>query len=374
MLSLSVGHSDISLITVTIQISICMVTMHSLSIDLSLGAQTSYAELLDIARSVEATRFGTLRGSFHRRKIKGKTYLYFNFRDIDGGGRSVYVGPESARVQRLVDEFEQGAVVRQRLTALSQRAQACIALGCDSIPTKHFRAVQKLAGRGLFRAGGVLVGTQAFVMMGNMLGLRWEGRGKAMDLGFTHAEPSISIALPADFEVSHCDAITSLEAGLLPIRELSDLASKKSIDLGMPELRIQLIAPVVDHSGELQTRSLGIDQELPMFTELLLDDAVQGVAFAKPGACLVNLPDPARLAVHNLLVYGEMSIRGQTMAIKHLLQSAALIEWHIDQQRITHLRDVWRNAVSRGTSWRESGKNGRRALSDMHPLLARAFE
>lgn len=111
-----------------------------------------------------------------------------------------------------------------------------------------------------------------------------------------------------------------------------------------------------------------------MFTELLLEDAVQGVAFAKPGACLVNLPDPARLAVHNLLVSGEMSIRGQTKAIKHMLQSAALIEWHIDQQRVTHLRDVWRNALARGTSWRESAKHGRHALLDTHPLLAQAFE
>lgn len=154
--------------------------MRSFATDLSLGAQTSYAELLDMARSVEGTRFGTLRGSFHRRQIKGKTYLYFNFRDIDGSGRSVYVGPESARAQRLIDEFGQDGVRQQSRTALSQRAQACIALGCDSMPTKHFRAVQKLAGWGFFRQGGVLVGTQAFVMVGNMLGLRWNGGGKAI--------------------------------------------------------------------------------------------------------------------------------------------------------------------------------------------------
>jgi len=327
-----------------------------------------------MARSVEGTRFGTLRGSFHRRQIKGKTYLYFNFRDIGGSGRSVYVGPEGARVQRLIDEFEQGAVFQQSLRALSQRAQACIALGCDSIPTKHFRAVQKLAGRGFFRHGGVLVGTQAFVMVGNMLGLRWNSSAKAMDLGFAHAEPSISIGLPADFEIPYRDAITSLEAGLLPIRDLSDLACTKSIDPGVPELHIQFIAPDVDRNGELKTPRWGIDQELAMFTELLLEDPVQGVAFAKPGACLVNLPDPARLAVHNLLVYGKMSSRGQTMAIKHLQRSAALIEWHMDQQRITHLHGAWRNASARGTSWRESAKHGRHALLDTHPQLAQAFE
>jgi hypothetical protein len=68
--------------------------MHSLFADLSLGAQTSYAELLDMARGVELAKFSSLRGSFHHRQIKGKTYIYFNFRDVAGHGRSVYVGPE----------------------------------------------------------------------------------------------------------------------------------------------------------------------------------------------------------------------------------------------------------------------------------------
>ncbi|CAN7144553.1 GSU2403 family nucleotidyltransferase fold protein [Acidovorax delafieldii] len=83
--------------------------------------------------------------------------------------------------------------------------------------------IQKLHRRGFFRCGGVLVGTQAFVIAGDMLGLRWNSSAKALDLGFALAEPSISIALSADFEIPFRDEIRSLDAGPLIIRELADL-------------------------------------------------------------------------------------------------------------------------------------------------------
>jgi hypothetical protein len=347
--------------------------MRSLSTDLSLGAQTSYAELLDMVRSVEGTRFGNLRGSFHRRQIKGKGYLYFNFRDIDGRGCSVYVGPENSRAQHLMEEFEQSARV-QRLSALSQRAQACSALGCSSLSTKHFRVVQKLAKRGFFRAGGVLVGAQAFVTMGNMLGLCWESSATAMELGFTDAELGISIALPTDFDIPDRDAITSLEEGLLPSRGSPYQRATMGSDRFAAEGRIRFITPNVDHSRVLSAPSFGIDQGLATFTGLLLEEAVNGVAFAKPGACLVNHPEPARLAVHDLLVYGDSAIHRQTKSNRLLVQSAALIEWHMDQQRITQFREVWRDALARGTGWHESAKHGRQALLETYPALAKAFE
>jgi len=52
------------------------------------------------------------------------------------------------RVQRLIDEFKQSQLA-ECLTTLTQRAQACMALGCSGLPTKHFRPIQKLAGYAL---------------------------------------------------------------------------------------------------------------------------------------------------------------------------------------------------------------------------------
>lgn len=348
-----------------------MVVTRSFSTDLSLGAQTSYAELLDMARSVEQEKFSWLRGSFHRRQIKGKTYVYFNFRDADGHGCSVYVGPESERVQRLIDEFKQGQVA-ERLTKLTQRAQACMALGCSGLTTKHFRFIRKLAGYGFFRGGGVLVGTHAFVAMGDMLGLRWTDGGSAMCADFARGEPHISIALSGVLDIPADDAITSLEAGLLPIRAFGGGIKRRHYDAS--ELRAQIVMPSGEPDGVSQASPAGIELEPVRFVDLLLKDLSNGAAFAKSGACMVNLPDPARFAVHNLMVYGDESMPKRLTSISLLDQAAALIEWHMDQQRIAQFREVWREALAHGPVWRESAERGRYALLGRHPALAASFE
>jgi len=74
------------------------------------------------------------------------------------------------------------------------------------------------------------------------------------------------------------------------------------------------------------------------FVDLLLENLSYVVVFAKSGACMVNLPDPVRFAGHNL--------------VSPLDQAAALIEWHMDQQRIAQFREVWRDAQVRGSVWR----------------------
>ena len=346
--------------------------MPNLFSDLSLGAQTSYAELYDMAQGVELAKFATLRGSFHRREIRGKGYVYFNFRDADGRGRNAYVGPAGPRVQALIDEFEQAPVVA-RMDALAQRSQASMALGCMGVLDKHFRIIHKLSSYGFFRNGGVLIGTHAFAAMGNMLGVRWTGGDKTMDVDFAHAGRNISVALPADLQISLHDAITSLEMGLLPIREFSGRTGAQYRNPADPELRIDFCTPDVGGAGPVQVPGLGIALEPLKFMEFSLQDTTQGVVFSNSGACVVNLPDPARFAVHKLIVYGERPISERVKSLKDIEQAAALIDWHQVQGRLDHFQSVWSDAVGRGPGWRRRALEGRDALLRRHTHLAPAF-
>ena len=62
--------------------------------ELSLGAQTAYAELFDQTMSLEMQHhLAGLPGSFHQKIIKGNPYYYFAYRGMDGKMRHVYVGP-----------------------------------------------------------------------------------------------------------------------------------------------------------------------------------------------------------------------------------------------------------------------------------------
>src|SRR5688500_14777331 len=146
--------------------------------ELPLSAQTAYAELAEQTRTFETTNaLAGLVGSFHKLTRKGRDYWYFAFRDLTGKVRMSYVGPDDERVRALVARFESS----RRPKALAPQSQAAIALGCIPLAPKHLRIVKRLADYGFYRAGGVLIGTHAFVAMGNLLGVRWTHGAATLD-------------------------------------------------------------------------------------------------------------------------------------------------------------------------------------------------
>ena len=54
--------------------------------------------------------------------------------------------------------------------------------GAMTTDTCSARVIAGLASAGVFRAGAVLVGTQAFIAMGNLLGVRWESGLRTQDI------------------------------------------------------------------------------------------------------------------------------------------------------------------------------------------------
>jgi hypothetical protein len=212
-----------------------------------------------------------------------------------------YVGPAGERVQALVDRF--GAVKAPR--RLAPQAQAAQALGNAATLPKHFRIVRQLAAYGFFRAGGVLIGTHAFVAMANMLGIRWTDAQRTQDVDFAHAGRNVSIALPVDLQLSVHDALTSLEMGLLPIAEFSGQTGAQYRNPADPELRLDFVTSAGRGADVVVMEQLGVALEPLKFMEFSLEGTTQTALFSREGACIVNIPAPERYAVHKLIVHGE---------------------------------------------------------------------
>lgn len=337
--------------------------------ELPLGAQTAYAELrdqLDVAGIADLRR---LPGAFHRQVKRGKTYVYYGFRDIDGTGRMAYVGPEDARVAELVARRRAGHddVTGERLRA---QARAAEALGCAATLTKHFRVINRLGQYGFYRAGGLLVGTHAFLAMGNMLGVRWTSGDRTQDVDFAHAGRNISVALGADMKLSVHDALTSLEMGLLPITEFSGKTGAQYRNPKDPELRLDFVTSQVRGGGPVVVPELGLALECLRFMEFSLEQPVQGLVLSREGACQVNIPAPARYAIHKLVIYGERPVSERVKSIKDLGQAAALIEYFLTTDQPRQIAAAWQDALGRGRGWERRARQGRRALLARHPELA----
>lgn len=340
--------------------------------ELSLGAQTSYAELFDIAKVTASTKFAALRGSFHRRQIRGKTYVYFNFRDVDGRGCSAYVGSESARVARLIDEVEKSRPAG-REEALAQRAKACIALGCIGLLDRDFRMIHKLAGYGFFAAGAVLLGRHAYTAMGNMLGVRWADDPSSLGRDAEEDDHKIAIGVPADLRTPAHDAITSLELGLLPIQEFAGFNGVRRRAPSDRALPVDFLAPDIRRSNAMESPALAMSPEPRKFLELLLEDNTEVVVFGTSGACLIKLPDPARFALYMLLVSPLSPPTERSKSFRNLERAATLIEWHIDHGYVSRIQGVWQLLRSRGPDWSRRADAGLASLTIRHPSAAMAL-
>jgi len=334
--------------------------------DLSLSAQTAYAQLFDAANAVELSRsVANLAGSFAQKTVKGRVYWYFQHADLAGISRQLYVGPDTPEVRKLV-ELRAHAPGADALRAL---ARSAIALGCQPLVARHFRVIRRLLDHGFFKAGGVLVGTHAFLAYGNLLGVSWGDASRTQDVDFAHAGKSVSIALPANIEVDVHRAIESLEMGFLPISSLAGKAGATYLNPKEPDFRLDFLTP--RHRGgdtPIEHPQLRVTLQPLRFIEYPLENVVQVAIFSAEGTGVVNVPHPARYALHKLLVYGERSGSYIQKANKDLAQAAALLAW-FKIYRPWEVEEAWQDRLDRGKGWGGRVAHGMKVLDRWAPEL-----
>ena len=335
--------------------------------ELPLSAQTAYAQLLDDALGSELLRsVADLPGSFNAKTVKGRTYWYFQYTEPSGKLRQVYVGPDNEALKRLIQRRSDGPVAAH---ALGPLARSALALGCTGVLPRHYRVIRRLADYGFFHAGGLLIGTHAFLAYGNMLGLRWGGQERTQDIDFAHAGKAVSLVLPSDLQVKTGEAIESLQMGFLPVAGLSGKSGGTYLIPSEPEFRLDFLTPL-HRGGDTPYRHPQLNitlQPLP-FMEYSLEKFEQAVIFCAEGTVLVNLPSPERYALHKLLVYGERSGTFRAKSSKDLAQAACLCAYLWDHRREA-LAEELQDLLSRGKGWVARYKQGAAALHKAYPEL-----
>jgi hypothetical protein len=333
--------------------------------DLSLAAQTAYAQLFEVTLATELSRsVANLRGSFARKKVKGREYWYFQFTDLGGTLRQLYVGPDSESVRELVSQSKQ-----RREEPVLPLARSAVALGCAPMLPRHYRVVRRLSEYGFFRAGGVLIGTHAFLSYGNLLGVRWAEPARTQDVDLAHAGRNVSVALPATLQVDTHGAIESLQLGLLPIRGAGARAGATYLNPNNPEFRLDFLTTLHRGGDEpFEHPQLHVTLQPLRFMEYALEGVGQAVVFCEEGAVAVNIPHPARYALHKLLVYGERTGAFLQKSRKDLWQAAALLEC-LKLRRPWEVEEAWSDLLGRGRGWVARAKQGLHALAAMAPEL-----
>jgi len=334
--------------------------------ELTLNAQTAYAQLLDAALAASHLRsVADLPGSFAPKTVKGHKYWYYQYTEPSGKLRQIFVGPDGDPVRRLIQNKTKPAAG----ASLTPLARSAIALGCSEILPRHLVVLRRLAEYGFFQCGGVLVGTHAFIAYSNMLGVRWGESARTQDMDFAHAGKNVALLLPSDIEVHTHDAIESLKMGLLPTTGLSSKAGASYLNPREPAFRLDFLT-TLHRGGETpyEHRKLHVTLQPLKFMEFSLEQVQQAVMMAGEGAVLVNVPHPARYAFHKLLVLSEREGSFQTKANKDLMQAGALLTL-LKERNSAAAREIWSDLLSRGRGWVGRAKRGLTMLDKAFPQL-----
>jgi hypothetical protein len=334
--------------------------------ELSAAAQAAYAQLVDAALATDHMRsVADLSGSFASKTVKGSKYWYFQYTEPSGALRQVFVGPDNAAVRQLIERKQQPAASQP----LGPLAAAAIALGCAAVVPRHFRVIKRLAEYGFFRAGGLLIGTHAFLCYGNMLGVRWGGAERTQDIDFAHAGKSVALALPSNLEVETHSAIESLDMGFLPVAGLSGKTGGAYLIPKEPEFRLDFLTTLHRRKDTpFEHPQLHVTMQPLKFMEYSLEQVQQAALIANDGAVVVNVPHPVRYALHKLVVFGEREGTFAAKSGKDLAQAAAILQF-FQISRAWEVEEHWRNLIERGRGWKTRAVRGLNALDRALPDL-----
>jgi len=332
---------------------------------LPLSTTTLFQQFIEQVISDELNRdLGDLSGTFVTKEIKGKTYCYLQYHEA-GKQKQVYLGPENEKTLELIRNWD---TIRQESKIDQQHRQEMCAMlkagGLLTTDSSIAKVLSMLTDSGIFRMGVVLVGTQAFRSYGNMLGFKLAGTSlQTHDIDLAQ-DLDINIAMPNELRIDIATVIERAEMGFIPIPSLNRKHPSTSFKVRRKEIKLDFLTPMIGkpESNPIQLSSLNTYAYPLRFLDFLIDKPIQTVLIDSFGL-LVNVPHPARFALHKCIIANRRPITEKAKREKDLFQAQQLLEilLYDDKQSII---DAWNDLKHYGKNWQDLVNEGLDKVSD----------
>jgi hypothetical protein len=337
-----------------------------------LQVRTAYAEALERLEELEVTNLTANLASCSLlvRNIRGRKYVYAQGRLADGSARHAYLGPLNERSEAIVERFNKekakAGLEHKNIDTLAKMLRSVDVPSLDPI---EWRVVSALAADGVFRVGGVLVGTIAYRCIAGYLGVRFPS-ASAVTADVDIASTNVPVAIIPEV-VCPQTALERLEMGFSPMLEADTALYGSRFKAGDGEFKVEFLTPLKgrDTGKRTEIRQLGIPAIPLRFLDYLIVEPVLAIALGRKPV-LVRVPSPARYAVHKLIVAQERKASPKSQ--KDLEQS-------FDLQRVLlkldpeGLEEAFDDARQRGSGWVKRVDAGQAALTRLFGDPERSF-
>lgn len=278
--------------------------------------QTAFSDLKRQASEQAVLLVGT-PGSVTTRMVNGRPFFYRQFYDVNGAKAADYIASADDD-----DGSKAAAEVRERIdtaNALLEQARVLAAGGYSRTDARTDAILVALANNGLFRAGGMLVGSHSYGALLNELGAR----------SGAYATEDVDVARDRALRLPMAKSFAEmLSESRLDLHEVPQLDRKKPSTSFKTtrgaRLRIHLLAPTDGHEVKvLELRDLKAHATALPFFRYLLQERLETVVIGRSAVIPVNVPRPERLAWHKMLV-SELRDQMSDKKGKDLEQAAVL--------------------------------------------------
>lgn len=323
-------------------------------------ATALYADLLTALREQRAFHRPELPpGTLSSKTVAGGRYWYVQYAEL-GERRQVYLGPDDEETRARVEVLrETWADLKADREASARLVASLLASGITPFDSATARVLDVLDEQGLFASGVTLVGTNAFLAYQGVLGVRWLSAARTADIDIA-AERNVALVPPVDL-------MEALDATGLPFHAVPALdphAPSTSFKVRRKELRVDVLVPLVGapSTAPVPVPGLGAHAMPLRYLDYLIEGPVDAALACRRGI-LVRVPDPARFALHKLLVAMSRPIADQAKRSKDLSQAEQLIAV-LGEDRPGALTLAWEALCARSDAWEQKARAALRQLPE----------
>ena len=328
--------------------------------------RTRYSNLLQTLEHLNLEYFGKFirEGTLIHKNVKGRKYWYFQKMEA-GELKSFYLGPDTPELQNAIKDLKHvKPLVRQQTTDL-------INAGGVKFGFHQSKILSSLHDSGLFSAGAVLVGTNAFLAFQNVLGIKWNEPAEILGTNaIDFAQFSrFSVGMPLNVAQDIQDSLENLSANPLYSMHQKGGSCVFQTSIGTPGFQIEFLTPLVgpepDTKKTLPLPWLGVSAQPIRYMDYLIENPIRAVILLDRGSILANLPNPARYALHKIIVAEKREGTWFQKKRKDRAQAGALIDYFVKND-IGLLDEALEDLYKKHPSWTKIVRKG---VSELPPYV-----
>lgn len=320
--------------------------------ELALPITVLYSELHDLSHADVSDERKV--GSFSVKRIGNRKYWYHQTW-IGEKRHQKFLGVETPELLENIETWKKQAsqwrAQYRRRKQIVRSLKAALRMTTDPLTGK---VLARLSEFGAFRAGAVLIGTNAYIAYGPMLGVRLaQSNLRTGDIDFGAIDMAAT-----DVGVSFSEAVQSADDAffVVPARPGSRISTALKYRGG--EARVELLTPL--RKGRPWQpeviKSMKFGAQRAPYLDYLIENPVEATYLAEGGIPIV-VPNPARFAWHKLIVAANRDPGSHAKSLKDIAQARELLSV-LHEKQPSKLKQAAQQLVKRGGAYLKKAREG----------------